>query len=719
MKLKSIHLKNIKSHKELTVNFTDGITAILGRNGVGKTTILESIGFVLFDYMPYKNQKEFITHGKTWGEIELTIELGEPSNPITISRRIGNNPHYKIGDIVGKEDVQAWIRDKLKIDMDLERLYSEILAIPQGLATAHFLLPKTARMQIFDSILGVDVYRDCWTKLSKVERLCKDKIDLVEDEIKLLERDTKDYDEGKDKLSNINNEKNKIGNDILETDKKIRKLGDKIIKMKKLESLDSERKWLDMKKIDLEDDIESTQKQLSQIKFDENRKKEIKSEIQPYMNANKKHFETMRDIDKLEYEISDADEYIQEYKNQIDEFENDMKDYNTISILSEKFNALLDKMNRIEQKITITKTKLNDLENFRLNDTCPLTGKSCPEIDKVNIREEIDEYTNILDNLNKQLSIIRNDYNESYRAKQIKEKLDEKSEHIKELKSLLTKNETIVNKNTKDRDLLMQSLTRIKDDLEIYDKLKQEYDEIKSNEQANEIIKSQLEKLNEEYRDIITKIDAIPKEIEDFDEDKLIALQDESIEVGQYLSKLEERLSQNAKERLSQAYLIGASEKRLKKLEEYRNIYIVHEKTLEKIKKIRDVFKNVGSKLVNSYLQDISYEANNIFQEFDLKNSSNGLVWQDDYNIKVGNENFNQLSGAEQKCAAISIRMALLKYLSNIHMIIIDEPTGELDEENVDSLSESLKNLEGYGQILVVTHNKKFSEIAENIINLD
>src|SRR5574341_1285867 len=106
MLIKSVELKNVKSYNHETIEFLEGINGICGQNGHGKSTILEAIGYVLFDYPPYKKIADFIRHGEKSGYAEVTIE-GKDEIEYTIHRKLGGGDYYirtPVSQINGKKD---------------------------------------------------------------------------------------------------------------------------------------------------------------------------------------------------------------------------------------------------------------------------------------------------------------------------------------------------------------------------------------------------------------------------------------------------------------------------------------------------------------------------------------------------------------------------------------------------------------------------------------
>src|SRR5512139_2617565 len=91
MQILSIHLKNIKSHRDTELTFSSGINVLSGPNGAGKSTIFEAIGYALFgvdarDFV--SNVDRFLTIGTKRGEISVVFQTNDGDN-WQVTRTVG------------------------------------------------------------------------------------------------------------------------------------------------------------------------------------------------------------------------------------------------------------------------------------------------------------------------------------------------------------------------------------------------------------------------------------------------------------------------------------------------------------------------------------------------------------------------------------------------------------------------------------------------------
>jgi exonuclease SbcC len=134
---------------------------------------------------------------------------------------------------------------------------------------------------------------------------------------------------------------------------------------------------------------------------------------------------------------------------------------------------------------------------------------------------------------------------------------------------------------------------------------------------------------------------------------------------------------------------------------------------------IRDTLKKAGPLVTESYLYNISIEANQLYREI-TGEGGRALRWSKDYDILLeesGHErSFVSLSGGEQMVAALSVRLALLKQLSDIRVAFFDEPTSNMDAERRERLAQQIGQVHDFDQLFVISHDDTFEQTVDHVV---
>ena len=134
---------------------------------------------------------------------------------------------------------------------------------------------------------------------------------------------------------------------------------------------------------------------------------------------------------------------------------------------------------------------------------------------------------------------------------------------------------------------------------------------------------------------------------------------------------------------------------------------------------VRDTLKQAGPLVTESYLYNITIEANQLFREI-TGEGGRALRWSRDYEIMLeegGHErSFINLSGGEQMVAALAVRLALLKQLSDIRVAFFDEPTVNMDTERRERLAQQIGQVTHFDQLFVISHDDTFEESVDHVV---
>jgi exonuclease SbcC len=134
---------------------------------------------------------------------------------------------------------------------------------------------------------------------------------------------------------------------------------------------------------------------------------------------------------------------------------------------------------------------------------------------------------------------------------------------------------------------------------------------------------------------------------------------------------------------------------------------------------IRGLLKSAGPFITEAHLQSVSIEANQLYREI-TGNPMVSLKWDMGYEIVLeedGHErSFASLSGGEQMAAALAVRLALLKELSDMRTAFFDEPTTNMDEDRRRNLAQQIGRIKDFDQLFVISHDDAFEGFTDRVV---
>ena len=192
MKLKSISLKNIGPHRELSVDFTGmgQVLSITGENGEGKTYLLESVVACLYGFFPFRagSIKDRITWGHE-GSASITVEFELNGHLYKANRLIYTNSK--------PAEANLWVDGELSVGPkigDFENAVINLLGSSDLFIASVFSSQFNAgdlckakpseRKAVFGQLLGLG-------RFDQLSKAAKEKAQSAESEVEAQERTIK------------------------------------------------------------------------------------------------------------------------------------------------------------------------------------------------------------------------------------------------------------------------------------------------------------------------------------------------------------------------------------------------------------------------------------------------------------------------------------------------------------------------------------------------
>jgi len=197
MILSNIKLQNFKKYTSFEIEFADGLTGIIGKNGSGKSTIFEAILFALYGEAKNRGNKELLRNSDASEKENVAVELEFESDGVTyrVVREFrgkamsANAKLYENGSLTtsGAKEVTQAVTKLTKMSKDA---FMHTLFASQKELSSLSALKNEDRRKMIRKLLGLEKIDFVEKELIEKSRELKREIDafrevlLGEDEIK-------------------------------------------------------------------------------------------------------------------------------------------------------------------------------------------------------------------------------------------------------------------------------------------------------------------------------------------------------------------------------------------------------------------------------------------------------------------------------------------------------------------------------------------------------
>lgn len=735
--INSLRLINWRSHADTTLEFKPGTNLLMGIMGSGKSSVLSAICFSLFGTFPELERRKLRLEDVmrlNENSAGTSIELAWNGDKYRIERRLVRDKKsmasdaivYKNNHVMEKGAVAAtrFVEMIMHVDYDLftRAIYSEQNNIDYFLTVD----PRKRREEL-DILLGLDRFETARANIVSTINRIKAERKMLEERFSRLDLENLRQRQGE------NNHKLAIIEELLKNDNE----GYTAVKM----TLDEKQKSytvLDMKKqkfesllkqkIGLESVIESLRKEVV-VEVDEiklNMLKAEKADLEAIKTRNGAEAGVLdAEIAKLSRELATIENKISNARRAAQELataELEMKGIAAGRTVDEIKGAATVNESALMASSSERAAVENELKELAEANERTLAGRTCPlcgsEVNAEKISRMQEERMHRIEEKNKRLGELGcriKEAQEAYvaDAKRLKQ-LELTNERICLLKKNLDNVEMLEHgKKTGEEKLLEKQ--KNKEALRILDgeaarKLQNTVLEI-SRMEGILIKKKNLLSSEERLMGIAGEIDGLGFDEKNYNETRLI-LEEAKVK----FQKISSEKSAREKERaiiLSMKDVLAQEIEKFEKME--KDVYSLLAMEEELI-----IYKNAlietQTSLRLGFIEAINTAMNEIWHIFYPYRDFRAIrlnVSEKDYSFEIFDGEWKALesvaSGGERACAALTLRVALAMVLTpNLSMLILDEPTHNLDKEAVELLSQTLqfKVPEVVEQTFVITHEE-------------
>ena len=686
MILKSLKLTNYRKFKDTLIEFPDGVTGVVGLNGVGKSTIFEAVAWILYgsvaartsatqikrqgakDKDPCRGELEFIFEEDIYRIVrEMSGKNLTVSSTATVNGKVA---------ATSAESVNKFIQKKL--GMDFKSFFTSIFAKQKELNTLSSMNASERRPLIL-RMLGIDSLDEVIKEI-KNDKKEKDKLINQLSQVLVDESGKEKINLFTDQIKNLKEEKEKIENNI-------KKIKEGILKDKKL------LKNIEKNYIDKKNDYEKI-----------NKKKEDLSEKKTIFENKNKLNEEIKDLEKR---ISEREDQIKKENKKLLNFkklDEDIKKNQKRLKESESKNQ--DIIKKIEQKKTLIEKIKEDIS--KIEDKQKKISKIGPKAKCPTCQRVLSDQYDILlkkfdlekEDLSKKKELLSNENND----------FDIKREIIRRENEALNKKQGYLQRQLREKEKINTTI------INFTSELKKENNQLKiKNDKVNKIGKISFDKklFEKLKRDLDSYYLRYQNSLDDLNKKKeYISNQNLELERKQGDKKLLLNEISNLKDKITQ---LKKSKDKIKEEKTY-SYYLGM---------LSEVMSSFRTHLISRIRPTLSMYSSDFFKQL-TNGKYSELELDENYNLLIYDNgeaySVERFSGGEEDLANLCLRLSISEIITEraggvFNFIILDEIFGSQDMYRRKNIMNALNSLSSkFRQIFLITHIEDLKNDMENII---
>jgi len=750
-----VELRNFISHRNTSLSFDLGVTAIVGPNGAGKTSILDAISYSLFKVHSRGREEYVVNRGEKEASVRLTFTSGGRRFLIEWNIEKGKRTRGRLYELYGEEkklliaDGEKAIVPEVEKILEIDRdLFLQAVYVRQGEIESLVEAKPAERKRMMARLLGIEDLEEAWDRMREVIEVQRTRLAWLEAEVKKMDETRSKLKELERKVGGAENDYKMLEGKVVEA--KVKSEGLKAI-LKKLDEEKAKFEELEREKLKVRGDIalasldvERIEKELKKLEQAYRRLEEVREGYEAYQKNSAKLEELQvkaAKLEGLERQVNLIEERIRGVEDRLKTVQRRLTDklrqYSGllgVEATSEDLPSLkwevLDRLRRtkthLEEERVRARREVEKLggrlgEVERLLEELTLSPEQCPICGR---QLTIEHFSRITLNLRKEAEELKD------KVKVAQHEAERLEAEVKKVERLIIEVEAI---DLSEVEELSDEALSLNNELERLRQEKERYvDEVKGLrsdlEELNEV-KRKVEKLKPFYEAYLEAQGVIRASIDKWELERKLgvkraerdALKDRLRQVEEELNRLSynpavhDRLKgevEEAERKLTLLESQAASRKaevetlrklieeikgELQELEAKRAELERRRRFVELLEKVRRCFSKDGlQRVIRARAKPLIERcAKEYLEKFNLEYSD--LKLDEDFNPTVlgplGEQPIETISGGERVAIAIALRLAIARALAGprLELMMLDEPTVHLDDERRRELVEVLK----------------------------